>query len=211
MNHLPQFAHCHEVPLQADSVASPIVHYGEPMTAIHFFTEDGRWGRVTFERLDSLRVSRGEYDPFPESPDNPEGFHWVMTISNSTWLRERYEYEKQHYGTGYKFCGNVDEMLEEYFHYVFSFHDEFVEAIAAGIWLEAADVMLCDEEINTSHPLKGLAHLEPVEHFESSGIRCFVRRNPKSNDELDARRRIVPRLSSRSVQNWMVDRRVVGL
>ena len=44
---------------------SPIVQYGGEITAIHFTTDDGRWGRVTFEGLDSLKVSRGEYEPFP--------------------------------------------------------------------------------------------------------------------------------------------------
>ena len=180
----PQFAHRHNVPLAADSVASPIVHYGDPITAIHFITNDGRWGRITFERLDSLKVSRGENEPFPSSPDDPDGFHWVTTISNSAWLRERHEYEKRYYGTAYNFCGNVDEMLEEYFHYVFSFHDQFVEAIAAGIWLEADNAMLGDRQMDVPHPLRGLAHLDAVDHFEGSGIRCFVRRNPMSNDEI---------------------------
>jgi len=29
----------------------------------------------------------------------------------------------RHYGTNYEFCGDVDEMLQDYSHYVFSFHD----------------------------------------------------------------------------------------
>ena len=183
MQNPPQFAHRHQVPFDADSVNSPIVHYGEPMTAIHFITEDGRWGRITFERLDSLKVSRGEHEPFLNSPDEPNAFYWVTTISNSAWLRERYEYENRHYGTSYNFSGNVNEMLE-YFHYVFSFHDQFVEAIAAGIWLEVDDAMLGDREMDVPHPLRGLAHVRKVEHFESSGIRCFVRRNPMSTDDV---------------------------
>lgn len=180
----PQFAHPHDVPLQADSVDSPIVHYGEPVTAIHFLTKNGRWGRVTFERLDSIKVSRGEHEPFPLSPNVVDGTHWVKTISNSVWLQERYEYESRHYKTAYNFGGNVNEMLEEYSHYVFNFHDEFVEAIAAGIWFEVDDAMLCDHELDSSHPLRGLSHLDPAEHFEGSGIRCFVRRNPMSNEEI---------------------------
>lgn len=133
MDHPPQFAHRHEVPLEADSVDSPIIYYGEPMTAIHFITEDGRWGRITFERLDSLRVSRGENEPFPPATDDADGFHWVSTISNSAWLRERYEYEKRHYGSAHNFGGNVDEMPEEYFHYVFSFRDQFVLEVGAEL------------------------------------------------------------------------------
>lgn len=57
-----------DVPLEADSVAGPGVEYGEAMRAIHFITHDGRWGRVTFERLDSLRVSRGEYSRTQRRP-----------------------------------------------------------------------------------------------------------------------------------------------
>src|SRR5262245_32809635 len=123
MENPQQFALRHEVPFKADSVDSPVVHYGEPMTAIHFMTVDGRQVRITFERLDSLKVSRGEHEPFPYSADEPDEFHWVTTISNSAWLKERYEYEKRHYGKCYNFNGNVDEMLDEYAHYVFSFHD----------------------------------------------------------------------------------------
>ena len=216
MDHHQQFAHHHEVPLKADAVAPPIVHYGHPMTAIHFITQDGRWGRVTFERLDSLRMSRGEGNPFPPYPDEPDAFGWVTTISNSAWLRERYEYEKRLYGTAYNFGGNVDEMLEEYFHYVFSFHDEFVEAIAAGIWLEADDAMLGDREMDAPHPLRGLAHLDALEHFESSGIRCFVRRNPMSDDEIDRAAALCSQtvlevgaeLDGEATPSWFLTRRV---
>jgi hypothetical protein len=216
MEHQPQVAHGHEVPLEADSVDSPIVHYGDPMTAIHFVTEDGRWGRITFERLDSLRVSRGECEPFPASSDDPDEFHWVTTISNSAWLRERYEYEKRHYGTSYTFNGNVDEMLEEYSHYVFSFHDEFVEAIAAGIWFEVADTMLGDRDLDASHPIRGLAHLEAAERFESSGISCFVRKNPLPVDEIERAARLCSQtlleigteLEGRSGPSWFLTRRV---
>jgi hypothetical protein len=185
MDNPPQFALPHKVPVKADSIDSPIVHYGDPMTAIHFTIDDGRWGRITFERLDSLRMSRGEYEPFPASSDYPGEFHWVTTIVNSAWLRERYEYEKRYYGKAYNFGGNVDEMLNEYFHYVFSFHDEFIEAIAAGIWFETDDNFLGDRAMDASHPMKGLAHIRAIEQFESSGIRCFVRQNPMSADEMD--------------------------
>ena len=216
MNNSGQFAHRHEVPIKADTVDSPIVHYGAPLTAIHFTTDDGRWGRITFERLDSLRVSRGEHEPFPSHPDDADAFHWVTTISSSAWLRERYEYEKRHYGSAYNFGGNVDEMLDEYSHYVFSFHDEFVEAIAAGIWVEVDDAMLGDRELSAPHPLKGLAHLDADEYFESSGIRCFVRRNPMSHAELNSAAALCSQtvlevgaeLDGSSTPSWFLTRRV---
>jgi len=182
-----QLAHGLEVPLTADSVDSPIVQYGGAMTAIHFTTNDGRWGRITFEGLDSIKVSRGEYEPFPSELREKHSFHWVTTVSNSVWLQDRYEYEKQHYGNAYNFGGNVDEMLTDYSHYVFNFHDQFVEALAAGIWFESADAMLGDREPTSDHPLRGLKHIEPSERFEEAGITCQVRRNPLSDDELKTR------------------------
>ena len=91
-----QHAHGLVVPLNADTVEAPIIHYGGGTTAINFMTDDERWGRVTFERLDSIKVSRGEYNPFPSAPGEEESFFWVTTISNSLWLRERYEYEKRY-------------------------------------------------------------------------------------------------------------------
>lgn len=184
---LKQFAYGLTTPLKADSVDSPIVQYGDGMTAIHFTTDDGRWRRVTFERLDSIKVSRGEYKPFEPAPGESDSFHWVTTISNSAWLQERYEYEKRFYGRAYNFGGNVDEMLSDFSHYVFSFHDQFVEVLAAGIWFEAADTMLGNRDLEPDHPLRGLAHIAPSERFENSGIVCQVRRNPLPSNELARR------------------------
>jgi hypothetical protein len=182
-----QLAHGLKVPLKADSVDSPIVQYGGGMTAIHFTTDEGRWGRITFERLDSIKISRGEYEPFPPAPGERDTFHWVTTISNSVWLQERYEYEKRYYGKGYNFNGNVDEMVMDFSHYVFSFHDEFVEVLAAGIWFESDATILGSRDLDPDHPLRGLAHIVASEKFEKSGITCQVRRNPLSNDELESR------------------------
>jgi hypothetical protein len=212
----PQLAHPLEVPLAANSVDSPIVQYGGALTAVHFTTEDGRWGRITFERLDSIKVSRGEYEPFLPIPNEPDGFHWVKTISNSSWLRERYEYEKVHYGSAYNFGGNVDEMLDEFSHYVFSFHDQFVEVIAAGIWFESADTMLGDRVLDSPHPLSGLANVDPVERFKASGIVCFVRRNPLPLDEIERAASLCSQvvlevgaeLDGRSSTSWSLTRRV---
>ena len=216
MQNPPQLAHRLEVPLVADSVDSPVVQYGGTRTAVHFTTKDGRWGRITFEGLDSLKVSRGEYEPFPSAPDSRDGFHWVTTISNSAWLRERYEYEKQHYGSSYNFGGSVDEMLDEFSHYVFTFHDQFVEAIAAGIWFESDDTMLGDRDLDTAHPFRGLANIEATERFESSGIVCVVRRNPLPLDEIERSARLCSQvivevgaeLDGRSSTDWCLTRRI---
>lgn len=212
-----QLAQGLDVPLVADSVASPIVQYDpDEMTAIQFVTNDGKWGRITFERLDSLKVSRGEHNPFPPAPSDAGKYHWVETVSNSAWLLERYEYEKLHYGSSYNFGGDVNEMLHEFEHYVFKFHDQFVEAIAAGIWFEADDAMLGNRELNHSHPLRGLAHLDPAERFESSGITCVVRINPLPLDELERAAELCSQtilevgavLEGRSSSSWFLTRRV---
>jgi hypothetical protein len=176
-----------DVPLTADSVDAPIVQYGGGMTAIHFTTTDGRWGRVTFEQLDSMKVSRGEYEPFPPAPTDEAEFHWVCTVSNSLWLQERYEYERRYYGSAYNFGGNVEEMLADFAHYLFSFHDQFVEVLAAGIWFEADETMLGSRELAADHPLRGLRQVIPSERFEEAAITCQVRRNPLSSDELKRR------------------------
>ncbi len=107
-------------------------------------------------------------------------------------------------------------MLEEYSHYVFSFHDQFVEAIAAGIWFEVDDALLSDRDLDTSHPLRGLAHLEVAEQFESSGITCFVRKNPLAVDEIERAARLCSQtlleigaeLEGRSSTSWFLTRRV---
>jgi hypothetical protein len=114
MSDIQQFMHGLEVPIDAESVSSPTVQYGEEMKAIHFLTEGNQWGRVTFERLDSLKVSRGEHEPYPSAPAANDKFHWVTTVSNSAWLRERYDYEKRYYERSYRFNGNVNEMLTMY-------------------------------------------------------------------------------------------------
>jgi hypothetical protein len=211
-----QLAHGLMVPLMADSVDSPIVQYGDGMTAIHFATDDGRWGRISFEGLDSIKISRGEYEPFPPAPGEESLFHWVTTISNSAWLQERYKYEKLHYGKAYNFGGNVDEMVTDFSHYVFSFHDQFVEVLAAGIWFESDDKMLGSRNPDPDHPLRGLAHIEPTERFEKSGITCQIRKNPLPIIELESNARlcsqtileIAAELDGRASTSWRLTLRI---
>lgn len=183
-----QFAQALKVPLASHAVLGPILNYDDRMIAIHFSTKDMRWGRVTFDRWDSMKVSRGEHNPFPPAQGEEGQFHWVSVITNSVWLRERYDYEKLHYpGKAYCFGGDVDEMLTEFSHYVVEFHDEFVEVLAAGIWFESADAIMLSEELEPSHPLQGLKSAPVSERFETHGITCQVRRSPYSIGELEER------------------------
>lgn len=211
-----QLAHGLVVPLVADSVASPIVNYGGGLTSINFLTKDECWGRVTFEKLDSIRVSRGEYAPYPAAPDEEHLFNWVTTVSDSQWLRERYDYEKRHYGTAYEFGGNVEEMLTDFSHYAFSFHDQFVEVLSAGIWFEVADAPLGNSEPGSNHPLKPLPESAITERFQAHGIVCQVRRNPLSTDDLTRNAKycsqrvldVATELDGRSSTYWTVSLRV---
>jgi hypothetical protein len=107
-------------------------------------------------------------------------------------------------------------MLDEFCHYVFSFHDQFVEAIAAGIWFESAEMMLGERVLDSPHPLSGLASVEPVERFQGSGIVCFVRRNPLPPDEIERAAsfcsqtvlEVGAELDGRSSTSWSLTRRV---
>ena len=171
------------VPVLADSVEGPIVTYGAGPASINFLTQDERWGRVTFEKLDSLRVSRGEYEPYPSDWREGDPVDWVSVVAPSPWLRERYEYEKRHYGQAYEFGGDVDEMLRDFSHYVFSFHDQFVEVLCAGIWFESADECIGNREPGPNHPLLDLPPSD-LASFEAHGITCQIRRNPRPPDEI---------------------------
>jgi hypothetical protein len=91
-----------------------------------------------FDRWDSLRVSRGEYPAYPAG-DHHERWCALGIVRPSGWLNERYEYEREHYGEAYGFGDDVTEMLTEFEHYLFKFHDEFVEVIAGGVHFDLAD------------------------------------------------------------------------
>lgn len=94
------------------------------------------WMRITFDTLDSISNCMGEKMPY-ESED----YHWLGEIKNSSWLGERHEYEYKHY----KYS------LKDFTHYIFHFHDNFIEAIAKGIWIEPA----CKAIFSPHHPFQG--------------------------------------------------------
>jgi len=171
------------VPVEADSVDSPEVLYAPGTTAIYFTTDDEMYGRVTFEGLDSIRVSRGEYGPYEDDWQEGTAFCWVFKVENSSWLKERYAYESKHYGNAYGFGGDVDEMLTDYSHYLFTFHDQFVEALAAGVWFEKSETPLAGEKYLADHPFHQL-NTTNIERFEAHGLVCQARRNLNSEKHL---------------------------
>jgi hypothetical protein len=167
----------------------PRIVYDDRPT-ITFDNRNEQYVRASFERWDALRVCRGEYSPYSFEPPSPPAIgQWprFFVVENSPWLPDRYAYEKQHYGDAYGFGGNVDEMLTDFDHYVLSFHDEFVEVIAGGIWFELSDHPFVEDEWQADHPLRDLGPEHRVETFEYSGIACEVRRNQMPLDELRRR------------------------
>ena len=181
------------IPIQANSVLSPTVvyntHGGRMVTGICFHTEDDEFGRITFYSLDAIKVCRGEEMPYPDDffsqtqrkPGDP--YPWVWRIENSHWLLERYQYEKEHYGQQYEWGGDVNEMLTDYSHYHFHFHDEFVDVIARGFWYEKNHESLLDIELPPDHPLLPLQEIK-VRHFEKHAIKYKVVDNPLPAEEI---------------------------
>jgi hypothetical protein len=169
--------------VNADSVMSPMVHYGIPMTAIYFDTDDDQFGRITFENFDSLKISRGEYLPFSDDWEEGKEFHWVSKVEHSTWQKERYEYEKKHYGKAYEFRGNVGEMKSDFSHYIFSFHDQYIEVIVRGFWIEKDSASLMGKPLQEGHPFLPLPETN-MEKFTAHNLTCQIRKNEKPIDEL---------------------------
>lgn len=171
------------IPIVAETVLTPDVLYGDQLTGIYFETEDEQYGRITFENLDALKICRGEVLPFPDDWKEGQEFCWVYSVENSNWLKERFDYENENYGSSYEFGGNVNEMLTDFSHYVFKFHDQFVEVIARGFWFEQDKTSLFKRELQVGHPFLNLPD-NNVEKFVSHNLTCQVRTNSNSQEEL---------------------------
>lgn len=184
---MPPLAHPLAVPLQADEVLSPRLVYvhASPLRpdpdwgcdALYFRLPDrdaALEGRVTFEGLDAVRVCRGEHRPFEPAEQHQQG-DWVHEISDSPWLSERHAYEVAHYRT---------PLIGRYHHYLFTFHDQFVEAIAEGIWLDKPDP-LRPRDVPLDHPLAYLDETAaPEPRTSPTGLRWELRRSPKPDSVL---------------------------
>jgi hypothetical protein len=109
--------------------------------------------------------------------------HWIWEVIPSPWLWERYEYEKTHYGQTYEWTGNVDEMLRDFSHYVFSFHDQFVEVLAAGIWFETLDDF-DSEAVCVKHPLRDLTRPTEPDVLIANGIACEIWPNTRPVEQI---------------------------
>jgi len=175
-------------PITANSVDWPLIHYGGEVNALNFTLDDSEeenpgWGRITFEKFDALRVCRGEYSPYEVSREESD-WSWIWTVEDSPWLAERYAYEKKHYGTSYGWGGDVDEMVREFSHYLFRFHDQFVEVICAGFWFETSPRCLRDQKPGPLHPASNLPASSVIDTFEAHGIKCQIWKNPRPIEAL---------------------------
>jgi hypothetical protein len=171
------------IPIIADSVLSPELYYGGEYTGIYFITDNEKHGRITFENMDSIRICRGEVMPYKFDWQLLENYNWIFQIENSKWLLERFGYEKKHYGSSYEFGGNVNEMLTDFKHYLFSFHDEFIEVIARGFWFEEDENNLFKVNLKKGHPFLLLSK-ENMQKFEYSKIIAQIRINQSEKDTL---------------------------
>lgn len=171
------------VPLDADPVAPPRLLYGalaihapdqdDADTSLYFRTRGGGLGRVTFEDLDAVRAEGGESPPYDEIYDAADG--WVYALTGSPWLQARHDYEVRNYDTPRE---------QTHQHYVFLFHDEYIEAIAEGIWLDTPDPAHPFTP-PADHPLHRLQPELPAQHFRSdTGIDWQLRRSPRSDTDL---------------------------
>ena len=176
-----------DIPVKVEDVVWPTIIYNESeKTGIYFETRDERFGRVTFEQLDSLKVSRGEYLPYKdnfdwENPDCP--YCWISRVENSKWLMERYQYESKHYGEDYNWGGNVEEMLTDFSHFIFKFHDQFIEVIAKGFWIETDNKSLINKKLLTGHPFLPISD-EIVQNVEIENKKYIARINSLNIKEL---------------------------
>jgi hypothetical protein len=179
-----------QVPLVADPVAPCRLTFGDLSIAGARESERGRAhdvlffevrdedaiGRVTFEGLDAMRVSRGEVAPYEDGHDFSS---WVYVVQGSRWLLDRHEYEMSNYETS---------LLGDYQHYLFRFHDDFVEAIAQGIWIDAAPE---DEyAITAPHPFAADYDFPVTRNGETAGLAWEVRVSPADSGELIERSRL---------------------
>jgi hypothetical protein len=170
------------IPIIADGVLSPDFFYGEH-EGIYFITNDDKHGRITFENLDAVKICRGEMLPYEFNYKLKERDVWIYEIENSKWQKNRFDYENEHYGRAYEFGGNVNEMLIDFKHYLFEFHDQFIEVISRGFWFEKHENSLFGKELIEGHPFLPLP-LENMETMEAYLLKTQIRKNPKSEEEL---------------------------
>jgi hypothetical protein len=175
------------IPITADRFIDPVIHYGE-ITALYFISDDRQYGRITFEDLDAIKVSVGEYFPY-EYELQP--YYWILKVENSSWLNERFKYYIESFKNNYEYCPNP-ERLNDFSHYIIRFNNQFVEVIAKGFWVEQDRTSFFGQPfgqpLQYGHPFLPLPETN-LKTINAHNLTCLVRKNPKSKEELisDAR------------------------
>lgn len=75
-------------------------------------------------------------------------------------------------------------MLTGFQHYLFTFHDQYVEVLARGVWFEASPQRFVLGTSPEEHPLADLPESRTTERFTVEGITCQVRTDPRPLEEL---------------------------
>jgi len=186
-----------ESPFRPDPVLSPGLSFGEELPLrLTYLTEDDSHVRVTFEGLDAFRCARGEYDEY-EAEDA------IAVVEPSDWLLERHAYEAKYYGSSYEWGRGADTMLRDTHHYLFNFHDDFVEVLARGLWFElSSEPWPHDAPLTPPHPAVPLGPGARLEAGEHEGVAYEVRANPRPASELIAD----ARLFSQPLYELLLDR-----
>lgn len=74
-------------------------------------------------------------------------------------------------------------MLTDFSHYVFKFHDQYIEVIARGFWFEQDKTSLFKRALQAGHPFLNLTD-NNVEKFVSHNLTCQVRVNSRPTEKL---------------------------
>lgn len=156
-------------------IETPRINYGLDKEKVKFVCIDYENSiseklRITFEMFDSLNISRGEYLPYYS--ENPN-LRIINEVVNSDWLKKRDIYESKYYK-----CS----LLEDYSHYIFSFHDEFIEVIAQGFWIEKINDK--DELKSENHPFNDLKINDKTKEIIINSRTCLLVENTLSIDTL---------------------------
>ena len=156
-----QIAQCFYSPVTPEFYAYPKVIYSDTeISGIYFETNDEQFARVTFENLDAIKIVRGEYLPYKDDYDWKENMPscWIFKVSGSEWLKQRFEYEKEYYDGTYEWGGDENDIATDFTHYVFHFHDQIIETIAKGFWIEIIAVSLSVKPLQSVHPLLNISN-----------------------------------------------------
>lgn len=158
------------------------IHTGGTYPGIYIYgLESKKYNRFTFEKLDSIKMSRGEYLSFGNKRQNSWGVFYE--IENSEWLKERYEYEKRHYEKSYEFNGDVEDILRDYKHLYFNFGGQFIEVICRGFWCETSFEPLFGKRLIKGHPFRDIEKNNSI-IIEHAGLVGHIFQNMLSQNQL---------------------------